>query len=61
MGYLDKALRPLVLIIPKKSRHFETFKVNKRIKELRTLNGTKHLEVQKKLYTPITKDHNFFY
>ena len=33
IGYLDKAIRPLVLIMPKMSRYVETFKFKKREKD----------------------------
>ena len=31
IGYLDKAIRPLVLIMPKMSRYAKTFKVEHKI------------------------------
>ena len=34
IGYLDKAIRPLVLIIPKMSGYVKTFKVEDKINKL---------------------------
>ena len=34
IGYLDKAIRPLVLIIPKMSEYVKTFKVEDKINKL---------------------------
>ena len=34
IGYLNKAIRPLVLIIPKMSRYVKTFKVEDKINKL---------------------------
>ena len=36
-GYLDKAIKPLVLIIPKMSRYVKTLKLKKEIK-IKTIN-----------------------
>ena len=36
-GYLDKAIKPLVLIIPKMSGYVKTFKLKKEIK-IKTIN-----------------------
>ena len=37
IGYLDKAVRPLVLIMPRKSEYVKILKLNKEIK-IKTIN-----------------------
>ena len=55
IGYLDKAIRPLVLIIPKMSGYVKTFKVKKGNNKLMSfhINGKKLLEMYKAIWIKI--------
>ena len=39
IGYLDKAVRPLALIMPKMSRYFKTFKVKDKDKNNKLMSS----------------------
>ena len=55
IGYLDKAIRPLVLIMPKMSGYVKTFKVKKGNNKLMSLpiNDKKLLEMYKAIWIKI--------
>ena len=55
IGYLDKAIRPLVFIIPKLSGYVKTFKVKEGNKKLISfhINDEKLLEKYKSIWTKI--------
>ena len=55
IGYLDKDIKPLVLIMSKKSRYFKTFKVENKINKLMSfcINDEKLLETYKAIWTNI--------
>ena len=54
-GYLDKAIRPLVLIMPKMSGYVKTFKVKKGNNKLMSfpINEKKLLEMYKAIWIKI--------
>ena len=54
-GYLDKAIRPLVLIMPKMSGYVKTFKVKKGNNKLMSfpINDKKLLEMYKAIWIKI--------
>ena len=55
IGYLDKAIRPLVLIIPKMSGYVKTFKVEDKINKLMSfcIDDEKLLEKYKAIWAKI--------
>ena len=55
IGYLDKDIRPLVLLMPKMSGYFNTFKVEYRNNKLMSvfINDEKILEKYKAIWTKI--------
>ena len=55
IGYLDKDIKPLVLIMSKKSRYFKTFKVENKINKLMSfcINDEKLLETYQATWTNI--------
>ena len=55
IGYLDKAIWPLVLIMPKMSGYVKTFKVKKGNNKLMSfrINGKKLLEMYKAIWIKI--------
>ena len=55
IGYLDKAIRPLVLIMPKMSGYVKTFKVKKGNNKLMSfpINDKKLLEMYKAIWIKI--------
>ena len=55
IGYLDKAIRPLVFIMPKLSGYVKTFKVKEGNKKLISfhINDEKLLEKYKSIWTKI--------
>ena len=55
VGYLDKDIRPLVLIMPKMSRYVKTFKVEDKINKLMSflMDDEKLLEKYKTIWTKI--------
>ena len=55
IGYLDEDIRPLLLIMPKMSGCFKTFKVENKINKLMSfhINGEKLLEKYKAIWTKI--------
>ena len=61
MEYLDKVIRPLVLILPKVSGYFKTFKVKDKNNKLMTfhINDEKLLEKYKSIWTKIKDLENF--
>ena len=59
IGYLDKVIKPLVLTLPKMSRHVKTFKVKDRDKDKNNklitfrIDDVKLLEMYKAIWTNI--------
>ena len=55
IGYLDKDIKPLVLIMSKMSRYFKTFKFENKINKLMSfcVNDEKLIETYKAIWTDI--------
>ena len=55
IGYLDKDIRPLVLIMPKISEYIETFKIEDKLNKLMTfrIEDKKLLQKYKAIWTKI--------